>query len=253
MPTLRQSKTHIGKRLETVADLAAVRLSREENSPRYAIDVGTDHAKLPLYLLEHCGFSFVTASDINRGPCERARANVAAAGKELAEKIRIVQTDGLSGLESAPCDRILIAGMGGELIRDILRAADFTRKESVKGSIGFVLQPQSRPQLLRDYLFENGYRILDERLCEDGGKIYAVLLAVYDGKVRSATQLERYFGAPNLSRQDALFRRVFEEKFATLRQNLLDRKGHENQRFSELYRREEALFLEMEHFMKGGQ
>lgn len=253
MPTLRQSKTHIGKRLETVADLAAVRLSGEENPPRYAVDVGTDHAKLALSLIEKYGFSFVTATDINQGPCERARANVAAAGEAFRDKIEIVQTDGLTGLESVPCDRIVIAGMGGELIRDILRNAAFTRTERAKGSIGFVLQPQSRPHLLRDYLFENGYRILDERLCEDGGKIYAVILAVYDGKVQNATQLERYFGKPNLMRSDKLFRRIFEEKREILRQNIADRKGHESEKFSELYRREEALFAEMEEFTKGGQ
>ncbi len=253
MPTLRQSKTHIGKRLETVADLAAVRLSGEKNPPRYAIDVGTDHAKLALYLIEKHDFSFVTATDINKGPCERARANVAAAGKEFCNKIEILQADGLSGRENTPCDRIIIAGMGGELIRNILRDAAFTRTERAKESIGFVLQPQSRPYLLRDYLFENGYRILDERLCEDGGKIYAIILAVYDGKVRSATQLERYFGKPNLMRSDALFRRIFEEKQTILRQNIADRKGHESEKFSELYRREEALFMEMEEFTKGGQ
>lgn len=249
MLTSPQNKAlHIGKRLETVADIAAVRLSREETLPLTAIDVGTDHAKLPLYLVAEKGFSSVIAADINKGPCDTARKNIAAAGEPFTSRIRVVQTDGLTGLEDAGCRRVIMAGMGGELIRDILRRAPFFRRE--KEATVFVLQPQSRAQLLRDYLYEEGYRICQERLCRDGNKIYQVLSAVYDGKVREASQMERYFGKDNILRDDPLFRQLFSEQLKRTEKNLRDREGreHTEERCRDMHQREKILLAEMKAY-----
>lgn len=205
-----------------MAEIAAVRLSNEDfTAPLHAIDVGCDHAKLSISLVRDYGFAHVTASDIHEGPCARAAENVAAAG--LSDQIDVVRTDGLTGLSQTVCERVILAGMGGELIRDILAPASFLREK--KRAVKFVLQPQTKAHLLRDYLFRNGYEILDERWVKDAGKCYCVLAAVYDGLPRTADLYTLYFGAfggvPGHG-TDA-FAEAFERKYRILRRVLAQR------------------------------
>lgn len=250
MNILPQNKAHIGKRLETVADIAAVRLSGEENIPLCAVDVGTDHAYLPLYLAGKYGFSHITACDIREGPCETARKNIRAAGRDFIQKIDVVRTDGLSGLSDVSCNRITITGMGGELIRDILSRADFLYDETRREKIVFVLQPQSRAHLLRDFLFEKGFRIGRDVLCEENGKIYPVLSAVYDGIKREETELSRFFGKEMPTCRNELFRRYFLAEYQRLKKNSAARKGTETGRNAAVYARETRLLSEMEQYIK---
>ena len=244
--SLPSKKINIGERLKTVADSAAVRLSWEDVSkPQYAIDVGTDHAKLPMYLVSECGFLSVTATDINEGPCKTAEKNISLAGAFFKERINVVKTDGLSGLENLCPDRIIIAGMGGELIRDILSSADFVRKE--KERIKFVLQPQSKEHLLRKYLYEGGYRILDEKRCFDSGKYYCVISAVFDGIKREADLLTLYFGKQGLENPDELFDKCFEKKYIVISNNISARK---NSCSCAEYDEDSALFAQMTEYLK---
>lgn len=122
------------------------------------VDVGTDHAYLPIYLVSEGLVSHALACDINRGPIESARANIRAAG--LSERIETMQTDGLAGTEYFSPDHILIFGMGGELIARILSDAPWIRDER----ISLILQPMSRISLLRRWLLENGFSITGETL-----------------------------------------------------------------------------------------
>jgi tRNA (adenine22-N1)-methyltransferase len=226
MTILQQSKKiNIGKRLETVAETAAVRLSCEdEKTPLYAIDVGTDHAKLPMYLVAQCGFSGVVATDINEGPCETARKNISANGAFFAERIKVVKTNGMEGLDGTEVNRVTVAGMGGELIADILKRASFTRAEKEK--VGFVLQPQSKEHILRKYLCENGYRIICEKWVEDAGKCYCVINAVFDGEKRQPSLFGLYFGFAEIEKGKEVFEKVLLKKAALLERNLKERKEH---------------------------
>lgn len=247
MTTLQQSKKpNIGKRLETVAESAAVRLSCEdEKTPLYAIDVGTDHAKLPMYLVAWCGFSGVTATDINEGPCETARRNIAANGAFFADRIKVVKTNGMEGLDDVSVNRVTVAGMGGELIADILSRADFTREEKEK--ILFVLQPQSKEHILRRFLCENGYRILCEKWVEDAGKCYCVISAVFDGVKREESLFGLYFGFSEIGKGKDVFEKVLVKKAKVLERNIEERKKHsceENIHFSE----EERLLCEIKAY-----
>ena len=249
MTTLQQSKKpNIGKRLETVAETAAVRLSCEdENTPLYAIDVGTDHAKLPLYLVAECGFSGVAATDINEGPCETARKNIAANGAFFADKIKVVKTNGMEGLDETPVNRVTIAGMGGELISDILSKASFTRAEKEK--VLFVLQPQSKEHILRRFLCENGYRILCEKWVEDAGKCYCVISAVFDGVKREESLFGFYFGFSEIKKGQDVFEKVLAKKAKVLERNIKERKEHsceESTHFAE----EERLMCEIKAYAK---
>ncbi len=157
-------------------------------------DVGTDHAYLPLYLLSSGVAKFAIASDINRGPLDSARKNALKYG--LAEKMRFTLANGLSGLplKENGVDDIIICGMGGELIAEIVAASDYTRKVGVR----LILQPMSYPERLRVFLAKNGYRILNEKLCEAAGKLYTCILAEYDGEVRDFSDVEYTLGECNI-------------------------------------------------------
>ena len=90
-------------------------------------DVGTDHAYLPVYLVESGVSKGALATDINRGPLERAAANVAAAG--LCDRITLRLADGLDGVADLAPEDIFILGMGGELIARILGDSEYIKNK----------------------------------------------------------------------------------------------------------------------------
>lgn len=233
-----------------MAETAAVRLSCEdENTPLFAIDVGTDHAKLPMYLVSQCGFCGVTATDINEGPCETARKNISANGAFYTAKIKVVKTNGMEGLDDTPVNRVVIAGMGGELIADILERASFTRKE--KGKVSFVLQPQSKEHILRKFLCDNGFFILSEKWVEEAGKSYCVINAVYDGEKREASLFGLYFGFAEIASGRDVFENVLRKKASVFERNINERRNNStvsNGRFDE----EEKLLSEIKRYLEGG-
>ena len=135
------------------------------------------------------------ATDINRGPLERAAANVAAAG--LSDKITLRLADGLDGVEAFCPEDIFILGMGGELIARILGNSDYIKNENIR----LILQPMTRQAALRRFLLDSGFLIEDERLVlGDGGRIYQIICAHWDGVRRSAAKAALAVGAINLSR-----------------------------------------------------
>ena len=162
------------------------------------IDVGTDHAYLPIYLVSEGIISRAMACDINKGPLESAEEHILAAG--LENQIETFLTDGLQGLESFGADDIMIFGMGGELIIKILSEASWVKNPK----IGLVLQPMSRANLLRAYLVANGFEILGETLSKSG-KIYQTIHARFSGKKDAYTEEELLLGRYNIEHNTPLF------------------------------------------------
>ncbi|MBR5312381.1 MAG: SAM-dependent methyltransferase [Clostridia bacterium] len=164
-------------------------------------DVGTDHAYLPVNLIQRGIAVRAVACDINEGPLERARWSAAKYG--VTDKIRFVLADGLDGVqpEKDGVNEIIICGMGGELIARIVDASSYTRKPDVR----LILQPMTCAPELRQYLWDNGFRILEERLCEAAGKIYTCIHAAYDGEVRTYTPAELILGESNIEKREPLF------------------------------------------------
>ena len=155
------------------------------------IDVGTDHAYLPIYLVGEGFSSRALACDINRGPIESAAHNIAAAG--LARRIDTFCTDGLHGTEGFDPDNILIFGMGGELIIRILSEAPWVKD----AGIGLVLQPMTRAHLLRRWLLENGFAIVGETITHED-RYYQTIAARYCGKSEEYTGEELLLGRLNI-------------------------------------------------------
>ena len=160
---------------------------------RLVADIGTDHAYLPIYLCEQKRLFPVTtpsgdtlcaiAADINKGPVERADQHIAAAG--LTKYIRTVQTNGLCGLDVYDPDDIIIFGMGGELIADILEASPWVNRVGKR----LILQPMTHAEKLREYLLSAGYAIMGETLSREGDRIYQTICAEPAGEGNAAPVL----------------------------------------------------------------
>lgn len=135
------------------------------------VDVGTDHAYLPVSAIERGILSFAIAADINEGPLLMAKQTVKQAG--LEDKISCRLSDGLEKIEPYEVKGATICGMGGGLIVSILEAYPETTK-----SLDFLLlQPMTHSDVLRTWLGNHGWLIVEEALVEDGRFLYELMYA----------------------------------------------------------------------------
>ena len=140
------------------------------------IDVGTDHGYVPINLVENGVIKKAIASDINKGPVEKAKNNIIH--NNMCGQITCRLGSGLSTVEKGEVQVAIIAGMGGNLIRDILEAD----LDVVKQFKYMILQPVQNAEVLREYLYVAGYDILDEEICNDDGRFYEIIKARYNTK-----------------------------------------------------------------------
>ena len=153
----------ISKRLELVASFV----------PQGAIllDVGSDHAYLPIELVERGKIESAIAGEVVEGPYQSAVKNVEAHG--LKEKIQVRLANGLAAFEEADqVSVITIAGMGGRLIARILEEG----LDKLAHVERLILQPNNREDDLRIWLQDNGFQIVAESILEEAGKFYEILV-----------------------------------------------------------------------------
>lgn len=148
------------------------------------VDIGTDHAFVPIDLVirERCQSGI--ASDIHKGPAETARRNVAA--YHLENRIEVLVGDGLGSLRTTPDDCVVIAGMGGFEILTILMKGRPVEAKAV------ILQPQRSYKELRTFLSKEGYAIQQEEIAREQSRYYVAMRVAYTGipYELSAAQLE---------------------------------------------------------------
>lgn len=173
-------KIRLDSRLSAVADLV-----REGKA---VADIGTDHAYLLAYLLQQGRIKKGIAADLRKGPLENARKTLIEAGE--LDKVRLILSDGLDELSKGDCEDIVIAGMGGILIKEILERTPWVYDENIH----IVAQPMTHAEVLRRFFLENGFRILKESSATDGKRYYCVILAQYDGVKRDAEEWYTYVG-----------------------------------------------------------
>lgn len=150
------------------------------------IDVGTDHAMLPVWLIQTRRASHVCASDIRTGPLDNAARLIRET--DTGEQIELRQTDGLTGFSREDGDTVVIAGMGGETMVSILAAAPWLRDDVL-----LILEPQSKQDILRRWLAANGFAITGERLVRDAGRLYPILTAE-SGSMPKCREIEYHTG-----------------------------------------------------------
>lgn len=134
-------------------------------------DIGTDHGYLGLYLLQNGLAAHVLAADLRPQPLQTAKLHAAKFG--FARQMEFRLSDGLAEIGPDEADTIVCAGMGGDLIVEILSACPWLHKKNYT----LILQPQSAGQELRRWLGEHGFAIACEQLVQDGKFLYTVLRA----------------------------------------------------------------------------
>lgn len=138
-------------------------------------DIGTDHGYLLAWLIENGISPNGVAADINKGPLENAKRTFNDAG--ISDKVELILSNGLENIPEHCCDDIVLAGMGGNLITDILSSCHWIYDRNLH----IVAQPMSHGEVLREFYVNNGFEILSEKTASDGKHIYCVISAVYTG------------------------------------------------------------------------
>ena len=157
------------------------------------LDVGSDHAYLPIYLIQQGKISSAIAGEVVEGPYQSAVTNVA--DNQMSDKISVRLANGLAAFEvEDQIDVIVIAGMGGGLIADILDNGS-AKLASVKR---LILQPNNREDELRRWLCGHDFQIIKEALVEENGKFYEIIIAEQGKQVLNADQ-ERFGSLTNVA------------------------------------------------------
>ena len=135
-------------------------------------DIGTDHGYVPLYLLKAGKIPSAIAVDISKGSLEKARENARRFGFSAQMDCRLA--DGLSGVAPGEAECIIICGMGGILMRRILEEG----KETACSARELILSPHRNPELIREFLQNNGFDIVFDEVIEDKKKKYQIYKGV---------------------------------------------------------------------------
>lgn len=136
-----------------------------------AADIGTDHAYLPIYLVKRGICPRVIATELNPGPFQAAARKLKEYG--LTARVELRLGDGLQTLRPGEAAVLVLAGMGGNTIKEILAAAPAV----LSGAGRLVLQPMADPGDLRSWLAASGWRLMDEELVEEDGRLYVIMAA----------------------------------------------------------------------------
>lgn len=136
------------------------------------VDVGTDHALLPIFLIENNLACQIIGIEINQGPFLKAKKNVANLG--LEKEIVLRQGDGLQPVINEQVDVVVIAGMGGKSIIEILKRG----AKLLKNVKRIILQPMNGCELVRNYIFyTKGLKLSDEDLVMENDRLYEIIIA----------------------------------------------------------------------------
>lgn len=158
------------------------------NPCRKTVDVGTDHAFLPAFLVLNSKTDKVLACDIGIQPLENARKTVTQ--YSLQEKIELRVSDGLKSVSPAEAQEISICGMGGNLMVQILSDVPWIKSEDIH----LVLQPMTHSEDVRRFLCENGFVIDREECVADNGRLYCCISSYWKNMQASYEEGYYYFG-----------------------------------------------------------
>lgn len=152
-------------RLQLIADLVS------ENST--VADVGTDHGYIPVYLVNKGICPFAYAGDIGEGPLENAMRTIERFG--CKDRVTAVLSPGLEKFPFSCADTVIVAGMGGEQIAQIVSDCEWVKKSDVT----LILQPMSMQEKMRVILAENGFFCEKEEYVKEGRRLYSVMVYHY--------------------------------------------------------------------------
>ncbi|OGX60786.1 MAG: hypothetical protein A2189_03285 [Paenibacillus sp. RIFOXYA1_FULL_44_5] len=167
----------LSKRLQQIANLV----------PKHGklADIGSDHALLPTYLIQLGKIDYAVAGEVNAGPFAAAQKQIKEAG--VSAQVSVRQGNGLEVVEAGEIDVVIIAGMGGSLITDILEAG----LEKLIGVKRLILQPNVAEERVRRWLNQHHWFVEEEYIVEEDGQIYEIISAVrMDNRFSDQYQVE---------------------------------------------------------------
>lgn len=204
-------------------------------------DIGTDHGYLPIYLSQKGAVTKAIACDVNTGPLERAKKNIKEAGMESRILTRL--GSGLSPILPGEAETVVLAGMGGMLIIELLKNSP----EVIKTVKQIVLQPQQDIEKVRRFLHDIHFQVKDEALLWEEGKFYIAIQAE-PGEERYEKDVYYYFGKPLLEKRHDLLPIYIESKKETLL-GILEHLQHQQSKPAE--RRKQDIIKELNLLEEG--
>ena len=181
-------------------------------------DIGCDHGYLSVWLVREKRVSRAIAMDLREGPLAKAKESITFFHQN--ERIETRLSDGMDKLRPGEADCIVIAGMGGILMRDILQRG----RECCALAKQLVLQPQSDPETVRSEIHNQGFYIADERACYEDGKYYVAFSCEKGEENVPYSETELKYGRILVERRDETYFRYLREELGkkeAMYQNLL--------------------------------
>ncbi|MDX5735594.1 tRNA (adenine(22)-N(1))-methyltransferase [Clostridioides difficile] len=208
-------------------------------------DIGTDHGYIPVYLLKEGKVPFAVLADVNKGPLDNAHKEVIQ--NNLLDKVDLRLGSGIEILEIGEVEEVIIAGMGGILISELLEA----KKEVAHNVEKLILQPMQAQEELRYYLLNNGYEILEEVLVREDFRIYEIIVAKYTGK-NTIIEDEIYYevGIKLLENKDSLFNDFIEKKIKTYSYIVNKLEGKNGEAIDKKRKESEVAIKKLENLIK---
>lgn len=198
----------LSKRLKAVAHMV---------TPNNIVaDIGTDHGYVPIYLTKNNICPRAYAMDVNVGPINSAKRNIALEG--LNDKVETILSDGLEKFQKGMAQSVIIAGMGGELIVSILK-----KSEHIDSIEELILSPHKNIDLVRKYLHSIGWKIIKEEMIEDANKFYTIIKAV-KGQDLAYSEVEYVYGKLLLDTKHPVLKEYLDKehsKFTKIKNDLL--------------------------------
>ena len=189
---------HLSARLACVASLVPA-------GARVA-DIGSDHVYLPAALVLDGKIDFAIAGEVVKGPYENAVHEIK--DHQLEGQVIPRLADGLAAIEPADkVDTITIAGMGGSLIASILEKG----KDKLTEIKRLVLQPNVGESQLREWLMNNHYQIMTEKIIEEDNHIYEIIVAEPSVVPFRYSKYELDFGPFLLENKGPIFKKKWQE------------------------------------------
>ncbi len=182
-------RLHLNSRLKAIADSI--------NKSSTIADIGSDHAYLPIYLVKNNKAKRAIATDINLGPSEISRKRIKHWGLENIIDVRI--GFGLEALNPKEADTIIISGMGGLLIIDILEQG----LEIANSAQRIILQPMKDSYILRKWLSKNCFYISDVDIVKEKDKYYEIIWVI-PGKESESSETINYFDDKLINKESTI-------------------------------------------------
>jgi len=170
-------------------------------------DVGCDHGFVSIYLVHNNISPKALCMDVNEGPLLRAAMHIKE--YKLSKKITTRLSNGLREYVKGESDTLIIAGMGGPLMQDILSY----EKEKTDDFMEMILSPQSQIKEFRMFLYDNGYEIADESMVKEDDKFYVIIKALKAPEKIVLPEEEYSYGPVLLKKKDMVLKEYLDKEF----------------------------------------